>query len=213
MLEVASVTIDIDEYGGGSLKGSTSRYKPRELKGLTHCFDNHTTGGAETVAAFAIRIVDFFDSASQPLAHELPHTIMEIIAAEPSSSVAVKYRGYVKAVLMPICRRVSGILHEHSAAIEWPTVAWMKDKVRHPTLDYRSTVETPHHMYSFVALLTNPAIMLVRSLLAYRGLSQVILCLATSGLYTRCRSRGCSLSGRQATSNRPDRLSPSPWAG
>ena len=135
MLAVASATIDIDEDGVGSFKGSIIPYQPRELKGLTHCFDNHYTGGAETVAAFAIRGVDGFDSVSQPLAHELPKTIMGIIAAEPTSSLAVKYRDYVKTVLMPICRRVSGILHEHSAAIEWPTVAWMKDKVRHPTLD------------------------------------------------------------------------------
>ena len=79
MLAIASATIDIDEYGGGSFKGSRICYKPREkLKGLTHCFADHRTGGAETLAAFAIRTVDATIAVSQPLLHELPQTIMGI---------------------------------------------------------------------------------------------------------------------------------------
>ena len=58
---------------------------------------------------------------SQPLTHELPWTIpgiMDIIAADLTSSIAVKYRNYIKTVLLPICRRVTGILRAHAATIE-----------------------------------------------------------------------------------------------
>ena len=57
-------------------------------------------------------------TVSQPFTQELPHAIMDIIAADPTSSVAVKVRNYVKTVLLPLCRRVTGILRAHSAVIE-----------------------------------------------------------------------------------------------
>ena len=43
---------------------------------------------------------------------------MNIIATDPTSSIAVKYRNYVKTVLLPLCRRVTKILSTHSAVIE-----------------------------------------------------------------------------------------------
>ena len=87
------------------------------MSGLTHVFATHTSA-APSPAAHSIWCFAGFELASQPFAHELPHAIMDIIAADPTSSIAVKYRNYVKTVLLPICRRVTGILRAHSAVIE-----------------------------------------------------------------------------------------------
>ena len=78
-------------------------YQPWAMTGLTHAFVNQTFA-AETPAAYSIRWFDAFESMSQPFTQELPHAIMNIIAAEPTSSIAVKYRSYVKTVLLPICQ-------------------------------------------------------------------------------------------------------------
>ena len=87
------------------------------MTGLTHAFANHMFAVA-TPAAYSIRFFDAFEAFSQPFTQELPHAIIDIIAADPTSSVAVKYRNYVKTVLLPLCRRVTGILRAHSAVIE-----------------------------------------------------------------------------------------------
>ena len=88
------------------------------MMSLTHVFANHNFALA-TPAAYSIRVFDAFEvTQSQPFTHELPHAIMDIIAADPTSSIAVKYRNYVKTVLLPLCQRVTGILRAHSAVIE-----------------------------------------------------------------------------------------------
>ena len=89
-------------------------YQPWAMSGLTHVFGNHQFAVA-TPAACSIRQFDTFETLSQLLTHELPHGIMNIIAADPTSSIAVKYQSYVKTVLLPLCRRVTGILRAHSA--------------------------------------------------------------------------------------------------
>ena len=96
-------------------------YQPWALSGLTHIFGSNTFA-AETPAAFSISYFDRWIrgivSLSQPFTQELPHAIRDIITADPTSSIAVKYRNYVKTVLLPLCRRVTGILRAHSAVIE-----------------------------------------------------------------------------------------------
>ena len=87
------------------------------MMGLTHAFTNHVFA-APTPATYSIRWFDTFEALSQPFTQELPHAIIDIIAADPTSSIAVKYRSYVKTVLLPLCQRVTGILRAHSAVIE-----------------------------------------------------------------------------------------------
>ena len=87
------------------------------MAGLTHVF-GHFTLAAETPAAYSIQSFDAFAAMAQPLTQELPHAIMNIIAADPTSSIAVKYRNYIKTVLLPPCQRVTCILRAHSAVIE-----------------------------------------------------------------------------------------------
>ena len=92
-------------------------HQPWAMTGLTHVFATHTSAAA-TPAAYSIRWFDAFEAVSQPFTQELPHAIMDTIAADPTSSIAVKYRHYVKTVLLPLCQRVTAILRAHSAVIE-----------------------------------------------------------------------------------------------
>ena len=92
-------------------------YQPWAMTGLTHVFCGNTFAVA-TPAAYSIGMFDAFETLSQPFTQELPHAIVDIIAADPTSSVAVKCRNYVKTVLLPLCRRVTDILRAHSAVIE-----------------------------------------------------------------------------------------------
>ena len=92
-------------------------YQPWAMSGLTHVFANQTFAMA-TPAAYFIVCFDSYEAASQPHTHELPRDLMDLIASDPTSSLAVTYRNYVKTVLLPLCRRVTGILRAHSAAIE-----------------------------------------------------------------------------------------------
>ena len=87
-------------------------YQPWSRSGLTHAFASHNAAG-QTPAAWSISNFDCFEAISQPFTHDLPHVIMEIIAADPTSSVAVKYRKYIKTVLLPLCQRVTGVLTAH----------------------------------------------------------------------------------------------------
>ena len=92
-------------------------HQPWAMTGLTHVFAQITFAAA-TPAAYSIRYFNAFESVSQPFTQELPHAIVDVIAADPTSSIAVKYRNYVKTVLLPLCQRVTGILRAHSAVIE-----------------------------------------------------------------------------------------------
>ena len=75
-----------------------------------------------------IGLVDLYTTFSQPFAAELPAAILEIIAAELSGAVSLSYRRYVRSTLLPAIRRVAAILRSHAATIEWPPVAWLKEK-------------------------------------------------------------------------------------
>ena len=38
------------------------------------------------------------------------------------------YQRYVRSTYLPGVRRIAAVLREHAAAIEWPSVAWLKEK-------------------------------------------------------------------------------------
>ena len=117
-------------------------YQPWAMAGLTHVFANNSFAMA-TPAAYSIGAFDMIISVSQPLTHELPWIIMDIIAADPTSSIAVKYRNYIKTVLLPLCRRVTGILRAHSAAIE--VCCQCHDQPRKLAFAKTPFVFSPHH--------------------------------------------------------------------
>ena len=93
---------------------------------LTEAFSNHSLGSPSAAAA-SIGAVDAYTTFSQPYTAELPAAAI-LVAAEPSGAVGLSYRRYVKSTLLPGIRRVAAILRSHAATIEWPSVAWQKEK-------------------------------------------------------------------------------------
>ena len=69
-----------------------------------------------------------FTAAGQPYCAELPAAVLEIVAAEPSSPIGLSYQRYVRSTYLPAVRRIAAVLREHAAAIEWPSLAWLKEK-------------------------------------------------------------------------------------
>lgn len=53
--------------------------------------------------------------------------MLDIVKAEPSGSIGMSYRRYIKSSFLPAVNRVVEILRNHSCTIEWPSVAWQKE--------------------------------------------------------------------------------------
>ena len=88
----------------------------------------------------AIASADVFTAISQCYCAELPATVLEIVATEPSSVIGRSYQRYVRSnqrssatsvsTYLPGLRRIAAVLWEHAAAIEWPSMAWLKERTR-----------------------------------------------------------------------------------
>ena len=120
-------TVGPDGIARGADSG-TIDWVPRQASAqLTEAFAN-PTWGSPSAAAISIGLGDVFTMFSKPYAAELPAAILEIIVAEPSGAVGLSYCRYVKSTLVPAIRRVAVILRSHSTIIEWPSIAWQKEK-------------------------------------------------------------------------------------
>ena len=84
--------------------------------------------GFPSAAAAAIGSADLITVFSQPYCAELPAAVLEVVAAEPSSAVGLSFQRYVRTAYLPAVQRIAAVLREHAAAIEWPSVAWLKEK-------------------------------------------------------------------------------------
>ena len=80
-----------------------------------------------SAAAYAIGPADGFTAYGQPYCAELPAAVLEIVAAGPSSAIGVGYQRYVRSTYLPAVRQIAAVLREHATAIEWPSVAWLKE--------------------------------------------------------------------------------------
>ena len=110
-----------------SLGSGTVRWKLRLASAqLTEAFADRTWG-FPSAGAFAIASADLMTTLSQPYCAELPAAVLEIVAAEPFSAIGLSYQRYVRRTYLPAVRRIAAVLREHAAAIEWPSVAWLKE--------------------------------------------------------------------------------------
>ena len=101
-------------------------WKPRLASAqITEAFADRAWG-FPSAAAWAIGAADHFTTYSQPYCAGLPAAVLEIVAAEPFSAVGLSYQCYVRSTYLPGVRRIAAVLREHAAAIEWPSVAWLK---------------------------------------------------------------------------------------
>eukprot|EP01052_Picozoa_sp_SAG31_P006932 SAG31_NODE_325_length_17671_cov_9.902743_13_plen_294_part_00 len=111
-------------------------WEPHAAGVLTQTF-KHNNLSLPTAAAMSIANRDAISQYAEAFCRELPMAILEVVAAEPTSAVAVAYRRYCSAVMLPVCQRVMETLLAHQAAIQWP----MKDFLasRFPAVSWRST--------------------------------------------------------------------------
>ena len=112
---------------GRSLNSGKVYWKPRLASAqITEAFAERSWG-LPSAAAYAISPADSFTAFSQPFCAELPAAVLEIVAAEPSNAVGLSYQRYVRSTYLPAVRRIADVLREYTAAIEWPSVAWLKE--------------------------------------------------------------------------------------
>ena len=81
-----------------------------------------------SAAACSVRNADFILTRKTPYCDELPQAILDVIAAEPTGTIAHSYRRYIRTVWVPGVQHVAELLKAHSAVIEWPTIEWLAEK-------------------------------------------------------------------------------------
>eukprot|EP01052_Picozoa_sp_SAG31_P029283 SAG31_NODE_2899_length_4933_cov_2.793795_4_plen_263_part_00 len=94
------------------------------------------TFGAPSAAALCVGSLDYFLMMSKPFCYEMPATILDIIAAEPTGEVAEMYRGYVRHTMMPLFWRVLDTLRDYAAYVELPPKDWLEKTF--PEMSWRS---------------------------------------------------------------------------
>ena len=128
LAHAASMFVVEPDETARSLGAGKVRWKPRLTSAqITEAFAERTWG-FPSAAAFAVAGADGYTALGQPYCAELPTAVLEIIAAEPSSAIGLNYQRYVRSTYLPAVRRIAAGLREHAAAIEWPSVAWLKEK-------------------------------------------------------------------------------------
>eukprot|EP01052_Picozoa_sp_SAG31_P003481 SAG31_NODE_135_length_23206_cov_25.707967_5_plen_170_part_00 len=143
-LVAASASVrPIDEHGR-VLSGSSGDivWEPPPKHALLDVFPS-SYHGFRSAEGTSIGFAESVYSLGNACCHEMPRLISRIITSEPTGSVATCYQMYVKSVLMPLARRVSKILIEHSAVIEWPNLDWLSQKVQDNT-DSRNSSRLSH---------------------------------------------------------------------
>jgi hypothetical protein len=78
-----------------------------------------------SAAACSILNIDMVHTLQQPYCDELPHAILDVVAADPTGSIADSYRRYIRTVWVPAVQHLADVLEAHSAVIEWPTSEWL----------------------------------------------------------------------------------------
>lgn len=93
--------------------------------------------GYDSAAACAIALADFMTFYSKALCKELPTAILDHLTADPTSPLADSFRRYARRSMVPVMRRVTELLQNHSAVVELPPVAWLQKKF--PETNWKST--------------------------------------------------------------------------
>ena len=113
----------------GTLVGrgsGTVYWTPTPPAELTRVMDS-ITFARPTEAGERICNQDAWSCLAGSYCFELPTTILDVIAKEPTGEIAEMYRGYARHSLMPLCRRVADQLRDYSAYVELPSKEWLQE--------------------------------------------------------------------------------------
>eukprot|EP01052_Picozoa_sp_SAG31_P027951 SAG31_NODE_2658_length_5286_cov_2.941585_3_plen_169_part_00 len=91
--------------------------------GLTHAYSGSTEASI-SAASLAVSTADTFTFMSKPLSKLLPETILDFVAADPTTPLARQFRLYVQNSWVFGMRRLSKLLEAHSAVMELPPTEW-----------------------------------------------------------------------------------------
>ena len=128
LAHAASMFVIGPDGAGRSLNSGRVHWMPRLASAqLTGAFAERSWG-YPSAAAMAIAPADSYTTITQPYCAELPAAILEIVAAESSSAIGLSYQRYIRTTYLPAVRRIAAVLREHAAAIEWPSVAWLRER-------------------------------------------------------------------------------------
>eukprot|EP01051_Picozoa_sp_SAG22_P023518 SAG22_NODE_6103_length_898_cov_1.068836_1_plen_133_part_00 len=76
--------------------------------------------------ALDVHIEDFMATMKYPFTRELPEAFFGVMAAGLDGPLAEDYRGYIRHEVKPALDRIKDILHAHYAAIEAPSLDWLR---------------------------------------------------------------------------------------
>lgn len=91
--------------------------------GLTHAYECNDEASI-CAASLAVGKADFYIFMTKPLSKLLPETILDFIAADPTTPLARQFRLYVQNSWVFGMRRLSKLLEAHSAVMELPPTEW-----------------------------------------------------------------------------------------
>jgi hypothetical protein len=94
---------------------------------LTMTFEGEMFG-LPSAAAYSVCLCELMLTFGKLCCFELPQTILDVIAAEPTGAIAQSYRRYIRTMWVPGVQHVAELLKAHSAVIEWPTIEWLAKK-------------------------------------------------------------------------------------
>eukprot|EP01052_Picozoa_sp_SAG31_P028393 SAG31_NODE_2737_length_5157_cov_7.756869_4_plen_86_part_00 len=63
-----------------------------------------------------------------------PKLLLDVIAEDPTSDLAQRWRRYVRQTFMPSTRKIADAMELHAAVIELPPKAFVMEKVNHAHL-------------------------------------------------------------------------------
>eukprot|EP01052_Picozoa_sp_SAG31_P009127 SAG31_NODE_474_length_15176_cov_7.362340_5_plen_262_part_00 len=153
MLKLSADLFPIDADGTGRLTRTGGVfYNPTPPPGLTRAHHSHFSC-FPSAAAGALAGLHAYMLLSAPFSRELPFSVLDAIAADPSGALAetckftasialslpkqkvqhltfvtVADRRHTRVVMVPIVRRIFETLLAHATVIEWPSIEWSKEK-------------------------------------------------------------------------------------
>jgi hypothetical protein len=80
---------------------------------------------APSAAAYSVRALDSGLAFQQPFSDELPQAMLDVVTAEPASTIAHSHRRCIRTLWEPGVQYITDILKANLAAIEWPTKEWL----------------------------------------------------------------------------------------
>eukprot|EP01052_Picozoa_sp_SAG31_P032266 SAG31_NODE_3520_length_4165_cov_1.856370_2_plen_289_part_00 len=149
----AAAGYKVDETSVMSTRSGTLRWTTYDPDVFVRVHDQHDQA-IHSAAACTIKAMDIYTALSRPCASiprlflvctkcphlhcthigvradcsEMPEAIANFIAADPTASLACRFRRHAQLTLVPHMRHISELLKAHVAVVQLPPTAWLTEK-------------------------------------------------------------------------------------